>query len=72
MSTTPRNDLVLIRMHVPAGSARPIRFTGVVEAIGTDVTGLVPGDEVGGTASHVFGQYVCVPQRQLETIQEEE
>jgi hypothetical protein len=72
MSTASRNDLVLIRIHATAGSARPIRFTGVVEAVGEAVVGLMPGDEVRGTAGHVFGPYVCVPQRQIETIQGEE
>ena len=72
MSSTSRNDLVLVRIRTTAGTARPVRFTGVVEAVGEDVTGLTPGDEVRGTTGHVFGQYVCIPQRQLETIQEEE
>ncbi len=60
-------DLVLIRIRSTAGSARPIRFTGVVEAVGEAVTGIAPGDEVSGTTERVFGQYACVPQRQLET-----
>jgi NADPH:quinone reductase-like Zn-dependent oxidoreductase len=72
MSTQPRSDLVLIRIHTATASVRPIRFSGVVEAVGVDVTGIVPGDEVRGSADSVFGQYVCIPQRQLETIHEEE
>ena len=72
MSTTAARDLVLIRIHSTAALLRAIRFTGVVEAVGADVAGLAPGDEVTGTADRVFGQYVCVPQRQIETIQEGE
>ena len=72
MSTAPRHDLVLIRIHGSARSTRATRFTGVVEAVGGNVTGVAPGDEVSGAAERVFGQYVCIPQRQIETTQEEE
>src|SRR3954471_14071156 len=35
-------------------------FAGVVEAAGTGVTQLKPGDEVYGCRSGAFGEYVCV------------
>ena len=72
MSTTSHTQLVLIRIHTTAESSRPIRFTGVVEAVGEAVTGFAPGDEVQGTTERVFGPYVCVPQRQIQIIQEGE
>lgn len=35
-------------------------FAGVVEAVGKDVTGFAPGDEVFGGRSGAFAEYVCV------------
>jgi threonine dehydrogenase-like Zn-dependent dehydrogenase len=71
MSNTPRHDLVLIRIHATARNTRPVRFSGVVEAVGADVTGFAPGDTVCGTAERLSGEYVCIPQRYIETIQGE-
>ena len=71
MTAMPDRDLVLIRIETTA-STRPVRFTGVVEAVGMDVTGFAPGDAVRGTAERLFGEYVCIPQRYIETIQEED
>ena len=72
MSAQPRHDIVLIRVHGTARSGRVTRFTGVVEAVGRDVTGFAPGDEVRGTAERVSGQYVCIPQRDIKHILEED
>jgi NADPH:quinone reductase-like Zn-dependent oxidoreductase len=47
---------------------RPVRgsdVSGVVEAVGQQVTGLVPGDEVFGSARGTFAQYVVAPAAQL-------
>jgi NADPH:quinone reductase-like Zn-dependent oxidoreductase len=35
-------------------------FSGVVEAVGRDITGFKPGDEVYGARSGAFAEYVCV------------
>jgi len=47
---------------------RPVRgsdVSGVVAAVGQQVTGLVPGDEVFGSARGTFAQYVVAPAAQL-------
>lgn len=46
----------------------PIRgtdFAGVVEAVGPDVTGIEPGDEVFGESNGAFAEYVAAPVRVL-------
>ena len=45
-------------------SRSPIRgseFAGTVEAVGTKVTGLAPGDEVYGICKGAFAEYACAP-----------
>jgi NADPH:quinone reductase-like Zn-dependent oxidoreductase len=72
-----RGDPYLARLMAPAvfgfgGPKRPIRgcdFAGRVEAVGTGVTGLRPGDEVYGDTGDrdgAFAEYVCVPERLVE------
>jgi NADPH:quinone reductase-like Zn-dependent oxidoreductase len=67
-----RGDPYLARLMAPAvfgfgGPTRKIRgsdFAGRVEAVGSDVTRLRPGDEVYGDlgdADGAFAEYVCVP-----------
>ncbi len=54
--------------RVESGVRTPKRTTpgadvaGSIEAVGNNVTGLKPGDEVFGEISGAFAEYVCVPQ----------
>ena len=67
-----RGDPYLARLAGPnftlSGPKRKIRgrdFAGVVEAVGKDVRGFQPGDEVygdSGLADGTFAEYVCVPE----------
>jgi NADPH:quinone reductase-like Zn-dependent oxidoreductase len=58
-------------MRVAAGVRRPKQeqrgrdFAGTVEAIGTDVTDLAPGDEVFGLKAGAWAERIAVPRRQL-------
>ncbi|MET0788501.1 MAG: NAD(P)-dependent alcohol dehydrogenase [Cellulomonas sp.] len=48
------------------GPREPIRgsdFAGTVEAVGPDVVGLRPGDEVYGECDGALAEYVCAPER---------
>jgi NADPH:quinone reductase-like Zn-dependent oxidoreductase len=71
-----RGDPYLARLMSPGvfglrGPKRKIRgrdVAGRVEAVGENVTGFVPGDEVFGDLGHrcgAFAEYVCVPAGQL-------
>lgn len=44
----------------PKDSRLGVDFSGVVEAVGKDVTRFKPGDEVYGARSGAFAEYVCV------------
>jgi NADPH:quinone reductase-like Zn-dependent oxidoreductase len=46
----------------PKASIRGTDFAGRVEAVGTGVTRLRPGDEVFGEADGAFAEYVCAPE----------
>jgi NADPH:quinone reductase-like Zn-dependent oxidoreductase len=39
-----------------------VDFAGVVEAVGTEVTEFVPGDEVFGGAKGAYAEYVMIPE----------
>jgi NADPH:quinone reductase-like Zn-dependent oxidoreductase len=58
-----RGDPYLARLSLGLGSPKAkIRgrdFAGCVEAVGKEVTGLRPGDEVYGEADGAFAEYVC-------------
>ncbi|GLW46590.1 NADPH:quinone reductase [Streptomyces sp. NBRC 14336] len=45
----------------PKARIRGRDFAGVVEAVGSGVDGLAPGDEVYGEADGSFAEYVCAP-----------
>ena len=45
----------------PRARIRGRDFAGVVEAVGSGVDGLAPGDEVYGEADGAFAEYVCAP-----------
>jgi NADPH:quinone reductase-like Zn-dependent oxidoreductase len=50
-----------IGLRVPAVKIRGTDFAGRVEAVGQQVTGVRPGDEVFGEAPGAFAEYVCAP-----------
>ena len=52
--------MVLVRVRAVSRNGLLIEFSGFVEGMGGQVTGFVPGDEVCGTATEVFADYVCV------------
>jgi NADPH:quinone reductase-like Zn-dependent oxidoreductase len=56
----PQDHMVLVRVRAFSRIGALVEFAGVVEGMGERVTGFQPGDEVCGTASEVFADYVCV------------
>lgn len=53
-------------MRRPRGSRLiGVDFAGTVEAVGKEVTGLQPGEEVFGGRSGAFAEYVCVPMEKV-------
>jgi NADPH:quinone reductase-like Zn-dependent oxidoreductase len=54
-----------IGLRRPRHPVRGLDVSGVVEAVGQGVTGLVPGDEVFGSARGTFAEYVVAPAAQL-------
>ncbi|MFD6226269.1 NAD(P)-dependent alcohol dehydrogenase [Streptomyces sp. NPDC060232] len=65
-----RGDPYLARLVLglggPKAKIRGTDFAGRVEAVGKDVTGLRPGDEVFGEAEGAFAEYVCAPADAVE------
>ncbi|MGV9455428.1 NAD(P)-dependent alcohol dehydrogenase [Streptomyces sp. NPDC003635] len=49
----------------PKARIRGRDFAGVVEAVGSAVSDLEPGDEVFGEADGAFAEYVCAPDRSV-------
>ena len=62
---------VPLMIRVGAGLRKPkdsrigVDFAGVVEAIGRDITQFKPGDEVYGTRTGAFAEYVCKVEKTL-------
>ena len=52
--------MVLVRVRAFSRNGPFIEFSGFVEGMGEQVSGFAPGDEVHGTATEVFADYVCV------------
>jgi NADPH:quinone reductase-like Zn-dependent oxidoreductase len=52
-------------LRVPKTPVPGTDVAGVLEAVGADVTGFQPGDEVFGTAKGAFAQYACAPAGKL-------
>lgn len=52
-------------LRAPKLRIRGSDFAGTVEAVGADVTGLRPGDEVYGLRDGALAEYVCAPQSQV-------
>jgi NADPH:quinone reductase-like Zn-dependent oxidoreductase len=52
--------------RAPRARIRGRDFAGEVAAVGKDVTGLRPGDEVFGEVDGTFAEYVCVPDAWVE------
>jgi len=56
----PQDHMVLVRVRAFRRNGPLVEFSGEVEGMGERVTGFRPGDEVHGTATEVFADYVCV------------
>jgi NADPH:quinone reductase-like Zn-dependent oxidoreductase len=57
----PQHHMVLVHVRSFRRNRAGISFFGVIEACGEAVVGFEPGDEVHGTASDIFADYVRVP-----------
>jgi len=60
MRGTPYLVRTQFGLRKPKQSIQGADMAGTVEAIGSDVTGFVPGDEVFSETSRSFAEYVCV------------
>ncbi|MDQ3118164.1 MAG: NAD(P)-dependent alcohol dehydrogenase, partial [Verrucomicrobiota bacterium] len=52
-------------LRKPASTRLGVDFSGIVEAVGNNVTQFKPGDEVFGGKSGAFAEYVCIAERFL-------
>jgi NADPH:quinone reductase-like Zn-dependent oxidoreductase len=50
----------LVGMRKPKDTRLGVDYSGIIEAVGKNVTGLKPGDEVFGGAKGALAEYVCV------------
>jgi len=62
---TPSFIRLFTGMRAPKSRRLGADVAGVVEAVGSNVTGLKPGDAVFGTAAGSFAEYVCAPASSL-------
>lgn len=65
MSGYPLAMRLMTGLRRPSDSGVGTDLSGVVEAVGKDVTRFAPGDEVFGTGSGAFAEYVCGRQKNL-------
>lgn len=52
-------------LRAPKRTSLGVDFSGVVEAVGQDVTGFEPGDEVYGMCDGAFAEYLCAPAAEI-------
>jgi NADPH:quinone reductase-like Zn-dependent oxidoreductase len=65
MRGTPYIIRMVAGLRKPKNTRLGIDMAGRVEAVGTNVTQLKPGDEVFGTCRGSFAEYVCTSERNL-------
>ncbi|MER7576714.1 NAD(P)-dependent alcohol dehydrogenase [Streptomyces sp. NPDC126514] len=61
MHGDPKVARAVMGLRGPKARVRGRDFAGRVEAVGSGITDLVPGDEVFGEADGAFAEYVCAP-----------
>ncbi|MBC2902310.1 NAD(P)-dependent alcohol dehydrogenase [Streptomyces cupreus] len=61
MHGDPKAARAMMGLRGPKARVRGRDFAGRVEAVGSGVTDLAPGDEVFGEADGAFAEYVCAP-----------
>ncbi|GCB43681.1 bifunctional protein: zinc-containing alcohol dehydrogenase [Streptomyces sp. NL15-2K] len=59
MHGDPKIARLVLGLRAPKARIRGRDFAGRVEAVGSEVTGLHPGDEVFGEADGAFAEFVC-------------
>src|SRR5438309_2957325 len=62
---TPLIVRLIIGLRGPQPAIPGIDVAGIVEEVGAEVTEFRPGDEVIGSCSATFAEYVCGPERNL-------